>query len=110
MRRLLELVPQDRAFFVLGLPADEARPRPQERLVDDLDAVGRPGRRCLGWGIGEIVGAVPSKAALGVSHLIGRQEPSVDEGIQHLARGPLVRNDAQELVTVRRRPRRLGRH
>ena len=38
-RGLPELVAQERALRVLRLPAHEARPRPQQGLVDDLDAV-----------------------------------------------------------------------
>ena len=46
VRGLLELVAQQRALRVLRLPAHEAQPRPEQRLVDDLDAV-RPGAgRC----------------------------------------------------------------
>jgi hypothetical protein len=57
---LLELVAEDGAFFVLGLPADETRPGAEEGLVDDFDAVGA----VAGSPDGEILRAILIDAAL----------------------------------------------
>ena len=66
VRGLLELVAQQRALRVLRLPAHEAQPRPQQRLVDDLDAVVAPRLRRRGFlapSGGDLVPAIVSSRA-----------------------------------------------
>ncbi len=91
VRRLLELVPQDRALLVLRLPAHEARPRLQQRLVHHLDPVA-------------------ARLPLPALHLVARHQPRVDQLPQHLLRGLPLREGREQLLAVGHRPRPLGRH
>ena len=100
VRGLLELVAQQRALRVLRLPAHEPQPRPQQRLVDDLDPVTAGcGSRCHAFA-----------RALRERHLPGRQQPRGDQLPQHLLGRLAVREDRQQLLPVARRPRPLRRH
>ena len=67
--RLAELVAEQGAVFVLGLPAHQPRPGPEQRLVDDLH--------------------VPAALALFVpGPLVRSQEPGVDQGVEDLRSRP----------------------
>ena len=90
VRGLPQLVAQERALRVLRLPAHEARPRPQQGLVDDLDAV-------------------RARLALARPRLVRREQPRGDELVEHPGRRARVGEGREKLLARRDRAGPLRR-
>ena len=88
VRRLLQLIAQDRPLLVLRLPPHEPRPRLQQRLVHHLHPV-------------------VARLSLPPFHLVRRQQPLLDQLAQHLLGVLPLREDRQQLLAVHHRPRPL---